>query len=222
MFKKHIKPCTVVITSLPVRDKPLEAPSSVKRVYCQDNPTSDDVIEWKHFPRYWPYVWGIHRSPVNSAHKCQWRGALVFSLICTWKNIWVNSREAGDLWRHRGHHDVVVMQYVLSIHCCVMAYWSCNVLKTLRPRQNGRRFPDDIIKCISLNANAWVSIKISLKFVTKGPINKIPALVQIMAWRRPGAKPLSEPMVVNLLTHKCVTLPQWVKDAMVTQQAPLH
>ena len=57
----------------------------------------DDVIQWKHFLRYWPFVRGIHRSPVNSLHKGQWRGALVFSLICTWINDWVNSRDAGDL-----------------------------------------------------------------------------------------------------------------------------
>ena len=56
----------------------------------------DDVIKWKHFPRYWPFVWGIHRSPVNSPHKGQWRGALLFSLICTRINGWVNNLEAGD------------------------------------------------------------------------------------------------------------------------------
>ena len=56
----------------------------------------DDVIKWKHFPRYWPFVRGIYRSPVNSAHKGQWRGALMFSLICIWINGWVNNREAGD------------------------------------------------------------------------------------------------------------------------------
>ena len=87
-------------------------------------------------------------------------------------------------------------------------------LNTLRPRQNGRHFPDDIFKCIFLNGNAWISIKISLKFVPKGPINKIPSLVQIMAWRRPGDKPLSEPMMVSLLTHICVTRPLWVKAFM--------
>ena len=69
----------------------------------------DDVIKWKHFPRYWPFVRGIHRSPVNSPHKGQWRGALMFSLICAWINGWVNNREAGDLRRHRAHYDVIVM-----------------------------------------------------------------------------------------------------------------
>ena len=84
-------------------------------------------------------------------------------------------------------------------------------LNTLRPRQNGRHFVDDIFKCILLNENVWIPNKISMKFVPKGPINNIPSLVQIMAWRRPGDKPLSEPMMVSSLTHICVTRPQWVK-----------
>ena len=70
------------------------------------------------------------------------------------------------------------------------------IVNTLRPRQNGRHFADDILRCIFLNENIWISIEISLKFFPKGPINNIPALVQIMAWRRPGDKPLSEPLVV--------------------------
>ena len=70
----------------------------------------DDVIKWKHFPRYWPFVRGIHRSPVNSPHKGQWRGALMFSLICVWINGWVNNRKAGDLIRYRAHYDVIVMK----------------------------------------------------------------------------------------------------------------
>ena len=70
----------------------------------------DDVIKWKHFPRYWPFVRGIHRSPVNSPHKSQWRGALVFSLICAWINGCVNNRETGDLRCHRALYNVTVMQ----------------------------------------------------------------------------------------------------------------
>ena len=88
---------------------------------------------------------------------------------------------------------------------------SWELINTLRPRQNGRHFPDDIFKCIFLNENIQILIEISLKFVPKGPINNIPALVQIMAWRRPGDKPLSEPVMVELQMHKCVTRPQWVK-----------
>ena len=69
----------------------------------------DDVIKWKHLPRNWPFVRGIHRSPVNSPHKGQWRGALMFYLICALMNGWVNIREAGDLRRHHAHYDVIVM-----------------------------------------------------------------------------------------------------------------
>ena len=85
-------------------------------------------------------------------------------------------------------------------------------VNTLRPRQNGRHFADDSFKCIFLNENARISLKISLKFVPKVQINNFPALVQIMAWRQPGDKPLSEPMMVSLLTHICVTQPQWVNE----------
>ena len=69
----------------------------------------DDVIKWKLFPCYWPFVRGIHRSPVNCPHKGQWHGALMFSLICFWINGWVNNHEAGDLRRHRSSYDVIVM-----------------------------------------------------------------------------------------------------------------
>ena len=72
-------------------------------------PMHDDVFKWKHFPRYWSFMRGIHRLPVNSPHKGQWCGALMFSLICAWINGWVNNREAGDLRRHRAHYDVIVM-----------------------------------------------------------------------------------------------------------------
>ena len=72
---------------------------------------NDDIMKWKHFPLYWAIVRGIHRSPVNSPHKGQWCGALMFSLICAWINSWVNNREAGDLRRHCTHYDVTVMIY---------------------------------------------------------------------------------------------------------------
>ena len=84
----------------------------------------DDVIKWKHFPRYWLFVRGIHRSPVNSTHKGQWRGALMFSLICVWINDWVNNGEAGDLRRYRIHYDVTVMGEMIL------------VISTLRARRN--------------------------------------------------------------------------------------
>ena len=80
----------------------------------------DDVIKWKHFPRYWPFVRGIHRSPVNSPHKGQWRGALMFSLIRVWINGWVNNLEAGDFRHHRAHYDVTVM-YISIYHELVIS-----------------------------------------------------------------------------------------------------
>ena len=87
----------------------------------------------------------------------------------------------------------------------------CPIFNTLRQRQDSWHFADDIFNCIFLNKNVLISIKILLKSVPKGPVNNIPALVQIMAWRRPGDKPLSEPMMVSLPTHVCVTRLQWVK-----------
>ena len=77
----------------------------------------DDVIKWRHFSRNWPFVRGIHRSPVNSPHKSQWRGALIFSLICDWINGWVKKREAGGWRRHRAHYDVVVMKLLWILVC---------------------------------------------------------------------------------------------------------
>ena len=90
------------------------------------------------------------------------------------------------------------------------------MLNTLRPRQNGRHFADDIFKCIFLTENVWIAINISLKFVPKVQINNIPASVQIMDWRQPGDKPLSEPMMLSLLTHICLTRPQWVNKVVIT------
>ena len=83
--------------------------------------THDDVIKWKHFPRNWPFVREIHRSPVNFPHKGQWRGALMFSLIYAWINGWVNNREAGDLRLQHGHYDVIVMQRISW--CLNMICW---------------------------------------------------------------------------------------------------
>ena len=74
----------------------------------------DDVIKWKHFPRYWPFVLGIHRWPVTSPHKGQWRWTLMFSLVCVWINSRLNNREAGDLRRSRADYDVFVMRSQIS------------------------------------------------------------------------------------------------------------
>ena len=107
--------------------------------------------------------------------------------------------------------------YVSSTACCqfcCQTWWQVTTVNSLRPRQNGRLFADDTFKCIFLNENIRILTKNSLKFVPKGLINNIPALVLIMAWRRPGDKPLSEPMLVRSLRHICVTRPQWVNRAI--------
>ena len=80
--------------------------SSDKHIDCQAH---DDVIKWKHFPHYWPFARGIHRSQVDSPHKGQWR-ALVFSSIFAWTNGWVNNQDAGDSRHHCAHYGVTVMQ----------------------------------------------------------------------------------------------------------------
>ena len=69
----------------------------------------DEAMKWKYFPCYWPYVQGIHRSPVYSSHKGQWHGALMFSLISAWTNSWVSNRDASDLRCCCTHYDVTVM-----------------------------------------------------------------------------------------------------------------
>ena len=95
-------------------------------------------------------------------------------------------------------------------------------LNTLRPRQNGGHFKDDIFKYIFLNKNVWIFVKMALKFVPKGPINTISALVQIMAWRRPSEKPLSETIMNSLLSHICVTRLQWVINGDGSQCGSTH
>ena len=111
----------------------------------------------------------------------------------------------------KNNDDPIAMLIVISD--IGRTLWNSAVkLNTLRLRQNDRPIADDIFKCIFWNKNIWILINISLKYVSKGPIDYIPALVQIMAWRRPGDKPLSEPMMVSLLMHMYVTGPQWGND----------
>ena len=93
----------------------------------------DEVIKWKLFPRYWPFVRGIHRSQVNSPHKGQWRGALMFSLIGAWINGWVNNHEAGDLRSHRAHYDV----FDLTSNGDIQSYASMSIINRIWRRSPG-------------------------------------------------------------------------------------
>ena len=194
-----------------------------------DKAHHDDVIRWKHFPRYWPCLRGIHRPMVNSPHKCQWRGALMFSLICSWANVWANNREVGDL-RHRcAHYDIPVMNNKIpqpdpidlgpltlkDEKTSMLWYGEYLLIYALSLTHWGRDKVDvssrtTFFKCIFLNEKAWISVKLSPKFVPRGAVDNIRALVQIMAWRRIGDKPLSEPMMVIVLRYICVIRPQWV------------
>ena len=121
-------------------------------------------------------------------------------------------------WQNDRHFaNYIILTFISSNDDHILVWISLKYLptvpiNTLRPRQNGRHFPDDIFKWIFLNENLWISINISLKFVPRGPINNISTLVKVMAWRRPDDKPLSEPMMVRLPTHICVTRPQWVNN----------
>ena len=118
-------------------------------VLCEGYPLlsqiHDDVIKWKHFPRYWPFVRGIHRSPVNSPHKGQWRGAFVFSLICAWINGWVTNHEAGDLGRHRAHYDVIVMHLWYGERFQVMM-WPCSS-HSLDSHQHDTAVENERVRC---------------------------------------------------------------------------
>ena len=126
----------------------------------------------------------------------------VFSSRCKKAYSCHNSRCC--LYRERQHYrphqpDTDIFVYGNASDPCI---------NSLRPRQDGRRFPDGTFELIFLNENVLLLIKISLTFVSNGPINNITTLVQKMAWRRPGDKPLSESMMVRLQTHVCVTRPQ--------------
>ena len=162
--------------------------TSARNVLCSRLGYCHDTWPWRQSSWSWPLNMTRHkRSDLPSRRYTQFAGTFViraFHQFVEWtkRHYWRDFRTLEKLWP----------------------------INTLRPRQNGRHFPDDISKCIFLNETVWISIEISRKFLSKVPINGIPTLVQIMAWRRPGDKPLSEPMLVNLLTHICVTRPQWV------------
>ena len=154
------------------------------------------------------FVRGIHQWLMNSPHKgpVTWN-MFPFDDIIMWTMILMSCHMVKSLQiiSRSGTRRLTLWGPYLQISC---RDWTFN---TLRPRRNGQHFPDNIFKHIFFNENVWISIKSSLKFVPKGPINNIALLVQIMACRLVGAKPLSELMMVMLPMHICVTRPLWVK-----------
>ena len=127
----------------------------------------DDVLKWKkHFPRYWPFVWGIHRSSVNSPHKGQWHGALMFSLICVWMNGWVTNRQADDLRRHQAHYDVIVMCIILHL----VLFHSSHHLSFL------------VSPCLSLSVRKVQTIKIITVIDILRALSMNPWLTLLLRW----------------------------------------
>ena len=149
-----------------------------------------------------PFITGVHLS--DSDTFCKLTKIITWTSNCTHKFI-------RDAICHIWLNGVLTYRLLKFGHAWELHRSFLSEYNTLRPRQNGRHIPDDIFKYIFLDENVLISAKISLKLVPEGPINDIPALVHIMALRRPADKPLSEPMIVRLPTHICVTLPQWVK-----------
>ena len=144
-----------------------------------------------HIPQYTIQNRNVHISVLNGA---LWGIEQVHCGIC----------ESGQL------PPFVIGWPVCSEYRLACLWRDYSYFNTLRPRQNGRHFADDIFKCIFVNKNIWIASKILLKFVPKGPINNIPSLVQLMAWRRTDDNPLSEP---SLPTYIRVSRPWWLKDS---------
>ena len=123
---------------------------------------NDDVIKWKHFPRYWPFVRGIHRSPVNSPHKGQWHGALMFCLICAWTRGWVNNRDTCVLRRHCGHYSVTVMwQIHFVVRCRINETLRITLWNKINAIDSGFAYLDDkdkfcyLMSCCDRNILSW-------------------------------------------------------------------
>ena len=163
MLRRHM--VTLSHNELPYMESMIEM-TTLEMLYFHQQDVHDGVIKRKHFPRYWPIVRGIHRSPVNSPHKGQWRGALMFSLICVWINDWVNNGAAGDLRRYRPHYDVTVMVIInlkmmnkiyntvsKAIHCLRLAVFF------MMTSSNGNIFRATLPLCEGFTGHQWIPHK---------------------------------------------------------------
>ena len=179
-----------------------------KRVHIMTSLRHDDVIKWKHFPRYWPFVRGIHRSPVNSPHKGHWRGALMFSSIGTWINDWANSREAGDLRRHRAHCDVIVKNspYSLLDLTKVIRPINATVLMSAIPQKYtsvaDNLHPVKTSNRLLFNCKSWISNLKKLKsWIDIARTDDYSLLVQVMAWCRQATSHYQNQYRTNVDRH---------------------
>ena len=143
-------------------------------------------------------------SSCSCLYPIRWSQVLSWEWRCSWSS--ADRRCSNYIWV-----IINLISHWSATYIRDLTVYFVIAINTLRPRRN-EHFADNIFKRIFFNENVSISIKISLKFVPKGPINNIPALVQIMAWRRSGDKPFSEPMTISLLTHIYVTRPQLVNS----------
>ena len=158
------------------------------------------MVSCKKCPTRHAYAWQIGpfwQDTLNTGY------GIHVLLQLNWIQTWLNHFHSDTLHFESCQLLLSIVQKKHSVHYHIEA------------ETNGSHFADDIFKCIFLNENVWILIKISLKFVPEGPINNIPAMVQIMAWRRPGNKPLSDPKMVSLRMHKCIARPQWVIQELI-------
>ena len=152
------------------------------------NSVYNDVIKWKHLSHYWPFVRGIHRWPVNSPHKGQWHGALMFCLICAGTNGWINNGDAGDLRWHRAY-DATVMNLILSFltwvgrkltHCCL-----------IMPRDQSRYVPGQWETSLQCNdVSHWLGAYLDWSLHAIWLHRSGSTLAQVMT-----CKPLPKPML---------------------------
>ena len=156
--------------------------------------------------RYLTHCWLVVKRTITNKFQCNCtKNTAIFinKLICKYL------QGGGNIFSFAIEQMHVVMNitpFIIIVHAISFRQQHLN---SLRPRLNRCPFADYIFKCIFLNENEWISPRISLKCVPKVRINNTPALFQIMAWRCPGNKPLYEPAMVSVLTHICVTRPQW-------------
>ena len=157
------------------------------------------------------YLWDLQkRMKTESVPHPKWLRTYMFthrvvswtveqsSCISSVTICWLPTPRLGDWGRIFECFCLTLRQANVGEEKCSLHLIFTFYLNSLRPRQNRRHLADNVFKCNFLNENVWIPIKLSLKFVPKGPINNIPALVQIMAWRQTGDKPLSEPMITQL------------------------
>ena len=188
-----------------------------------------------HWPQYIDYVAQRSYLPLmngsrTSANSCRKRMEIIETNSTPRRLLYqfshINAMFCWDQLSRNMYIQIRLQQLIRMDVCRVFLPWFCTrtIQATLTRwgRGKSRHFADDIFKCIFLNENIWIPIKISLGLVPQGPINNSPAMVQIMAWQRPGDKPLSEPMMVSLPTHIGVARPQWVKHLYFSVLLVVH